>query len=93
MYIIVSLMSINNVSTILILFLVVDWKVSWTVESRVLVLVRVLGLMGQLQLGYRCPGEVGVGRGPITAVSPVLLVATVSKLLFRIVSENTYTSK
>ena len=71
------------------LFLVVDWKVPWTVECRVLVLVRVLGLMSQLQLGCSCPGEVGVGRGTIASISPVLLVATVNKLLFGIVSENT----
>ena len=82
-------MSINNVSTILILFLVVDWKVSWTVENRVLVLVRVLGLMSQLQLGCSCPSQVGVRWGTVAAVSSILLVATVNKLLFRVVTKNT----
>ena len=71
------------------LFLVVYWKVPWTVESRVQVLIRVLGLMSQLQLGCSCPGEVGVRRGTSTAISPVLFVATVDKLLFGIVTKYT----
>ena len=74
---------------ILTKFLIVNWKIGGTGKGRVRVLVWVLGLMSQLQLAVSCPFEVGVGRGTAAAVSSILLVATVNKLLFGVVSKYT----
>ena len=63
-------------------FLVVYWKIGWAVEERVLVLVGILGLMRQLQLGSSSPGQVCMGRSSIASIGTVLLVSTVNQLLF-----------
>ena len=63
---------------VLIGFLVIYWKIGGAVEERVLVLVGILGLMSQLQLGSSCPGQVGMGRSSIASIGTVLLISAVN---------------